>query len=212
MPGASSFHQQVAADKRAAILTAATALFGEQGYGRTSLAQIATAAQVSKATLFKQFPTKSHVFDAIVDEVWGRSTEPTAPTDPADPRTGLRALGTEYAELLSRPGMAGLFRLVIAEAPSFPELGRRQFDLGKLPFFDEVCRYFQAAAAAGSLHVQDPTMATTQMLGMISNFVLWPRMFLIDWAPDGESVAGAVEEAVLTVLARYGVPDRPASD
>ncbi|WP_432485670.1 TetR/AcrR family transcriptional regulator [Kineococcus esterisolvens] len=204
MPGTSSFHQQVAADKRAAILTAATALFGAQGFARTSLAQIATAAQVSKATLFKQFPTKDALFDAIVDEAWTPQVRLTAQLDPTDPEAGLRALGTVYADMLGQPSMAGLYRLVIAQAPSSPELGRRQFDLGKLPFFEQVRRYFHAAADAGSLNVQDPTMAATQMLGMISNFVLWPKMFLADWNPDASAVAYAVEEAALTTLARYG--------
>lgn len=204
MPGTSPFHQQVAAGKRAAILTAATTLFGTQGFARTSLAQIATAAQVSKATLFKQFPTKDALFDAIVDEAWTPRVEPVAPLDPTDPGTGLRTLGTVYADLVGQPRMAGLFRLVIAQAPSSPHLGRRQFDLGKLPFFEEVRRYFQAAADAGSLDVQDPTTAATQLLGMISNFVLWPGMFLTDWNPGAPAVAHAVEEAVLTTLARYG--------
>nr|WP_276612324.1 TetR/AcrR family transcriptional regulator C-terminal domain-containing protein [Kineococcus vitellinus] len=113
-------------------------------------------------------------------------------------------MGTLYADLVGQPGMAGLFRLVIAQAPSSPELGRRQFDLGKLPFFEEVRRYFRAAADAGSLDVEDPTTAATQMLGMISSFVLWPRMFLTDWNPGASAVAHAVEEAVLTTLARYG--------
>lgn len=204
MPGTSSFHQQVAADKRAAILAAAATLFGSQGCARTSLAQIASAAQVSKATLFKQFPTKDALFDAIVEEVWTPRTRLTADLDPTDPEVGLRTLGTVYAELIGQPGMAGLFRLIITEAPSSPDLGRRQFALGKLPFFEEVRGYFEAAASARALHVPDPTMAATQLLGMISNFVLWPKMFLVDWNPGSAAIARAVEEAVLTTLARYG--------
>ncbi|WP_432570822.1 TetR/AcrR family transcriptional regulator [Kineococcus sp. SYSU DK005] len=204
MPGASSFHQRVAADKRAAILAAAAALFGTRGFARTSLAQIATAAQVSRATLFKQFATKDALFDAIVEQAWTPQALSTAQLDPTDPEAGLRALGTAYAEVIGRPATVGLFRLVIAEAPSSPELGRRQFDLGKLPFFEEVRGYFAAAADAGSLDVPDATVAATQLLGMISTFVLWPRMFLLDWDPEPAAVAQAVEEAVLTTLARYG--------
>jgi AcrR family transcriptional regulator len=204
----SSFHQRVAADKRAAILAAATTLFGTQGFARTSLTQVATAAQVSKSTLFKQFPTKDSLFDAIVGDVWTPRTHATADLDPADPEAGIRALGTVYADLLRRPGMADLFRLVISEAPSSPELGRRQFDLGKLPFFEEVRRYLEAADRAGTLAVADPTMAATQMMGMISNFVLWPRMFLVDWDPGTGAVARAVEEAALTMTARYRTHER----
>ncbi len=204
VPGMSSFHQRVAAEKRAAILAAAVTLFGTQGFARTSLAQVAEAAQVSRSTLYKQFPTKDSLFDAIVDDVWTPRTQVIADLDPTDPEAGIRVLGTVYAELLGRPGMADLFRLVISEAPSSPDLGRRQFDLGKMPFFEEVRRYLEAADRAGTLTVEDPTTAATQMLGMISNVVLWPRMFLVDWDPDAAAVARAVEEAALTMSARYG--------
>lgn len=205
MPGTSTYHQRVAAEKRSAILVAAADLFGKLGYAGSSLALVAEAAGVSKATLFKQFPTKSDLFDAVVSDAWGHGRQTPVVVDPADPGAGLRVLGSVYASLLDRPGMAGLFRLVIAEARAFPELGQRQFDLGKVPFFDEVRRYFEEADQAGSMRVQDPTMAATQMLGMISNFVLWPKLLLPEWAPGDEAVAYAVEEAVLTTLARYAM-------
>ncbi|GAB3726669.1 hypothetical protein GCM10027598_45820 [Amycolatopsis oliviviridis] len=53
-----TYHQRIAQEKRALIVTAATALFLELGYDRTSLARIAERSGVAQATLFKQFPTK----------------------------------------------------------------------------------------------------------------------------------------------------------
>ena len=94
--------------------------------------------------------------------------------------------------------------MVIAEAPRFPELGRIQFDLGKVPFFDEVCRYLEAETGQGRLDVDDPIMAATQFLGMISNYVLWPRMLLMDWSLSAEQVEKVVDGGVATMLARYG--------
>src|SRR3954453_15403213 len=61
-----TYHQRVAQEKRALIVAAATALFLELGYDRTSLAGIAGCSGVSRATLFKQFPSKAALFDAIV--------------------------------------------------------------------------------------------------------------------------------------------------
>ena len=63
-----TYHQRIAQEKRELILTAATALFLELGYDRTSLARIAERAGVSRATLFKQFPSKAALFDAIVTD------------------------------------------------------------------------------------------------------------------------------------------------
>jgi TetR/AcrR family transcriptional regulator of autoinduction and epiphytic fitness len=193
----STYHQRVAEEKRAAILAAATGLFLASGYDGTSLAKIADAAGVSKATLFKQFPTKAALFDAIVTESW-QVEDTDAPEPPAtDLRAGLTVIGHRYVELLTRPGMTALFRIVIAELPRFPELGEAQFSRGKMPYFESVSRYLAAA------RIDDPDLAATQFLGMISNFVFWPTLLLTHWAPERAAVDRAVEEAVRTMIARY---------
>ncbi|RSM74149.1 TetR family transcriptional regulator [Actinoplanes sp. ATCC 53533] len=199
----SAYHRRVAEQKRAAIREAATSLFLAAGYDGTSLARIAEAAGVSKATLFKQFPTKAALFDAIVTESWQIDDEggPEPPT--SDLRAGLTAIGGRYVELLTRPGMTALFRIVIAELPRFPELGEAQFSRGKMPYFASVTRYLTAADAAGAAKVPDPELAATQFLGMISNFVFWPGLLLPRWSPSAESTDHAVEEAVHTMIARY---------
>lgn len=200
---APAYHRQVAREKRASILAAAMALFTEMGYRSTSLARVAEVADVSKATLFKQFPTKDALFTAIVLERWGAGSEVLDVPVSGDPRAGLTMLGTRYAELVGGDRMAGLFRMVIAEAPRFPELARIQFDLGKAPFFDTVRSYIHSAGEAGVLEVADSEMAATQFLGMISNYVLWPKMLLTDWTVSSSDVARVVDEAVITVLARH---------
>lgn len=202
----SAYHRRLAEQKRTAIIEAATALFLESGYDGTSLARIAEEAKVSKATLFKQFPTKVKLFEAIVTEYWRLDQRPDLAPTPGDPAAGLRVLGHNYVALLTRPGMVALFRIVIAEAPRFPELGQTQFTLGKQPFFDSVRSYLQAEQEAGTVHVEDAELAATQFLGMIANFVFWPRMLLVDWSPGDTAMSRAVEEAVLTVMARYGAP------
>ncbi|WP_113699924.1 TetR/AcrR family transcriptional regulator [Nonomuraea lactucae] len=200
----SSYHRRLAEQKRTAIIEAATGLFLHSGYDGTSLAKIAEVADVSKATLFKQFPTKAALFDAIVTDYWKVEDERDLTPEPGDLRAGLRAIGSRYAALLTRPGMVALFRIVIAEAPRFPELGETQFKLGKEPFFDAVRRYLEAEGKAGTVRLDDPELAATQFLGMIANYVFWPRMLLMTWSPSEAAMAHAVEEAVVTMEARYG--------
>ncbi|MBM7077095.1 TetR/AcrR family transcriptional regulator [Micromonospora humida] len=199
----SAYHRRVAEEKRAAILTAATGLFLASGYDGTSLARIAEAAGVSKATLFKQFPTKAALFDAIVTESWQVEDADAPEPSAEDLEAGLATIGHRYVELLTRPGMTALFRIVIAELPRFPELGEAQFSRGKMPYFESVSRYLVAADRAGSAKVDDPDLAATQFLGMISNFVFWPTLLLTDWAPQRTAIEHAVREAVNTMCARY---------
>lgn len=200
----SPYHRRVAEQKRAAIVEAATRLFLDAGYAGTSLAKVAEAAGVSKATLFKQFPTKAVLFDAIVTQSWTVEDDGDLRPPTGDLRAGLTAIGRRYVTLLTRPGMAALFRIVIAELPRFPELGEAHFAHGKMPYFDSVRRYLDTENALGTAKLDDTELAATQFLGMISNYVFWPRMLLINWSPDDASMAHVVDEAVLMMEARYG--------
>lgn len=203
-----TYHQRIAQEKRALILAAATALFLELGYDRTSLARIAERSGVSRATLFKQFPSKAALFDAMVTESWSTADEEDPP--PAgDIVHGLSTIGRRYAELLGRTQMTDLFRIVIAELPRFPELAKAQFAHGKMPYFESVRGYLLAEREAGTVRVEDLDLAATQFLGMISNYVFWPALLVPGWEVSTERVAQVVDEAVRTTVARYATPGPP---
>lgn len=199
----SAYHQHVAAKNRTSILRAATDLFLELGYDRTSLARVADRAGVSKATLFKQFPTKAELFEATVLAAGDTSdSEPVEPPS-GDFHGGLVSLGMAYAELLSRPRMAELIRAVIAESARFPELRERTFDFGTLPVLTALRRYFQTANTDGIASVHDYDVASAQFLGMIATVVFWPRLVHGNWSLTDEETRHTVEEAALTIVARY---------
>jgi AcrR family transcriptional regulator len=197
-----TYHQRIARAKRAQIITAATTLFLELGYDRTSLARIAEQSEVSRATLFKQFPSKAALFDAIVTASWS-STQGAEPPSAGNIEDGLRTLGHQYAALLGGDRMADLFRIVIAELPRFPELAQALFTQGKMPYFESVRRYLLAEHQAGTARIPDAELATTQFLGMISNHIFWPRLLVPDWTVSEGRVADVVDEAARTMTARY---------
>jgi AcrR family transcriptional regulator len=200
----SEYHRKVAAANRAAILDAAKGLFLESGYDRTSLARVAENAGVSRATLFKQFPTKAELFEETVLAAGGTPDGESVDSPPGDFRAGLVALGLAYAQVLCRPGMEDLIRVVIAESPRFPELRERTFDFGTLPVITALRRYFQAENAAGAAHVDDPDVASAQFLGMIATVVFWPRLLHGNWSLSEEEELRVVDEAARTMVARYG--------
>lgn len=197
-----TYHQRVAQEKRALIVRAATDLFLELGYDRASLARIAQNAEVSKATLFRQFPTKAALFDAIVTESWA-GADPLDLPSAGNLAAGLTMIGHRYAALLTRPEMTDLFRIVIAELPRFPELAKAQFAQGKMPYFESVQRYLLEESQAGTADIPDAELAATQFLGMISNFLFWPRLLVPGWKVTDDRAAEVVDEAVQTMLARY---------
>lgn len=204
----SAYHRRVSADNRAAILEAATGLFLELGYDRTSLARVADGAGVSKATLFKQFPTKAELFEAMV--LAAGDTPDSEPFDlPAgDLHAGLVSLGMAYAELLARPRMADLIRAVITESPRFPELREQTFNFGTLPVLTALRRFFQAANDQGAAKVNDLDVAAAQFLGMIATVVFWPRLVHGNWSLTDEETRHTVDEAARTIVARYATESR----
>jgi AcrR family transcriptional regulator len=123
--------------KRSAILEAALEAFLESGYAETSMDRIATAADVSIKTVYRHFKNKDELFSAVMQA----ACNPGGPRDPDSSnekpslplnrpwfskpaRTALTLAGTEYLRhILSRQQLA-LYRVVIRDAPRFPELGR----------------------------------------------------------------------------------------
>jgi len=201
--GLPEYHQRIADQNRTAVLAAATDLFLERGYDQTSLARVAQLAGVSKATLFKQFPTKATLFESTLLAVEQPSDRVTTIPAPGDLQAGLLAFGRQYAELLTQPRTVDLMRLLIAEAPRFPELGERTFDFGTLPTLDALNRYLRAELDIGSVTADAAEFAAPQLLGMIASAVFWPRLVHVGWAIDEAEIRRSVDEAVQTIVARY---------
>ena len=204
--GRSSYHRAVAATNRDSILAAATQLFLESGYDRTPLARVAERAGVSRATLFKQFPTKAELFEATVLAAGGSAAPEPVDVPTGDLYAGLVALGRAYAELLTRPHMVALMRTVIAESPRFPELRERTFDFGTLPVLGALGRYLRETHSAGSADIGDPDLVSAQFLGMIASAIFWPRLMHGTWSITEDEQSRAVEEAARTIAARFATP------
>ena len=202
--GLQAYRDRIVREKRGVLMDAAIALFLADGYDRTTLEAVAREASVSSATLYKHFPTKRELFGAIMARLW--ESEPGAEgTMPAagNPRRGLTVIGCDYADLLERPQTVALFRVVIAEAPRFPELGRELYERGKRPYLDRLRVYLEQEIAAGTLRIDDVPIAKRQFLGMINDVVFWPRLLIVDLEVSAEESRAVVDQAVETFLKRY---------
>jgi AcrR family transcriptional regulator len=73
----SPLRQEQAAASRAAVLAAARELFVEQGYGATTIEQVAARAGVSKPTVFTAVGNKQRLFIAVRDVAMAGDDDPT---------------------------------------------------------------------------------------------------------------------------------------
>ncbi len=200
------YRKTVADQKRQAILTAAVKHFLAVGYERTTLELVAKEAAVSTATVYKHFSTKRDLFGGIMAKVW--ETEVNAAelsTENADPMATLTAIGREYARLLREPQIEALTRVIIAEAPRFPELGEELYRRGKEPYLNQLHVYLQREIDQQRYSISDIPLAARQFLGMINDVIFWPRFLVMGLTITDADVDSVVREAVKTFLARYRI-------
>nr|WP_269111127.1 TetR/AcrR family transcriptional regulator C-terminal domain-containing protein [Acetobacter senegalensis] len=122
-----------------------------------------------------------------------------------DPRAGLTKIGLDYARRMRQPDMRAMFRLIVAEAPRFPDLGQMLFQRGFGPFWNRLIDYLAAEKSAGTLILDDPGNVARAFLATIAGQVLWPELVVAGCGGSDDAARQVVTEAIETTLARYAV-------
>lgn len=191
--------------KAEVILEAARALFLSRGYGVTSMDALARRAGVSKATIYAHFADKEALFAALVSgECTRLRGEIAALSAGAVPvAEALPRLAAQFLGLLMSPWALAIHRVVVAETPRFPELGRAFYKLGPAVMKARLELYLREAAARGELRLPDPTLATSQLMGMIRGDL--QLRCLLDPAnpPSLAEIERQADAAARTFLAAY---------
>ena len=164
----------------AELVAAALDLFVERGYAATRLDEVAARAGVSKGTLYLYFDSKEELFKAVVRErivplldAFRHSLE--------QPEASSEALIVrffrEWWQTFGATDLAGIAKLVLAEAGNFPEVAR---------FFDsEVIQpnnalfgaLIRRGIARGEFRDVDPLAATQLCLSPLVLKAIWTRSF-----------------------------------
>ena len=196
------------------VLDAAEQVFIDAGYARSTMDVIARAAGVSRKTLYARYANKSDVLTAVVERLLDAAL--AAPAVPAaaaaaasaDPRAVLLALGRELAQLSAMPRVAGLNRLIFAEAAQLPELAAL---FGRLyaRAATRVRDCLQALQADARLAAGDDELAAVAFIEMVASM---PRLRSLLGQPlsPAEIEAGVIH-AVDLFLDGRAVPDRPGA-
>ena len=92
-----------AAERREALVEAAAETFAEHGFHGTPTTEVAKAAGISQAYLFRLFPTKTELYVAAVGRCYerlGEAMRAAAEDEQAPGETVLERMGHAYVELL----------------------------------------------------------------------------------------------------------------
>src|SRR5690606_33538571 len=105
---------------RGAVVQALFALVAEQGYAGTSMDQIAVRAGVSKATIYRRWPSK----DALIIDAHRAMLDETEAPETGTLRGDLMMLLERVAEVMEDSRIAGMTQAAAGEMLANPELGQ----------------------------------------------------------------------------------------
>ena len=112
--------------KQEQILQGAMRIFLKTGYAGTSMDRVATAAGVSKQTIYSHFQDKEGLFRALIERMTIGHFRHLFEAEPSDndPALVLRQIADIYFTEVVGDDYLALLRLVIGESGRFPELAK----------------------------------------------------------------------------------------
>ena len=173
------------------ILDAALELFSVQGFEATSIAQIAGAVGIRKASLYSHFENKQAILDALVQEVLEQYEEHSlfaradrenyADSLPQTPDDAVQMIQGQIRYILHDPAISRARKMLVIEQFQNPELAKLQTKQN----YSDVLRYFTGLVKQliqqGVLAEDDPEIMAAQLCLPIS---VWIN--LCDREPDRE--------------------------
>jgi TetR/AcrR family transcriptional repressor of mexJK operon len=168
--------------KREAILEAATELFLTREYAGTSMEDIASAAAVSKQTVYKHFSDKQTLFREVALGSVGQvgsafQAEVAAAAEATDVPSALQELARRYIDAVLNPVLLRRRQLVLREAGRFPDLARKYHESGPRRTIEVLTTAVAHLAERGQLAIDDPRVAATHFAYLVIGEPLDTAMF-----------------------------------
>lgn len=183
-------------DATGAILSAMLRLLGERGYHGASTAALAAAARVSKATVYRRWPSKFTLVAAAIQNGLALAAHATPPSD--DVRSDLVRIMAAKMTALGEGPLGPAIRAVISEAAQEPELAAA------------MRRMTDQLRDAGPLHglvaraLREGVLPPDTDIGLTLDLLLGPPFFqlLVLQSPPDPRQAPALVDRVLSLPPR----------
>ena len=164
----------------------ATSRFAENGYHRTSVAEIVQGLGVGKGVFYWYFPTKEDLFIEILRDAQKqlRRRQQSAIGDEADPvrriELGIRASMAWFQE---NRNLFDLFQFAISEERFRPTIRR-----GEEVALADTARHVKEGIVEGRIRDVDPSVLSHAILGVTGHLA---RTFVLEKQERGDEIADA---------------------
>ena len=190
------------------ILSAAIEVFGEVGFARAKLDDVARKAGVSKGTLYLYFDSKEELFRRLVQErivpcfekaeEYLRESQGTA-------REMLEWFIRRSWEAVRQPEMVSIARLVHAELANFPDLSRFYFEAVILRNRSLLNQILERGRSTGEFRVVPHDFVLRAVPSLVVHGAMYQRVFGVfdpSALTDEELLEGILDLVLHGVLAR----------
>src|SRR5580700_226921 len=170
-----------ATDRRRQLLETALDLFSRKGFGGTTTKEIAAAASVTEAIIFRHFPTKQALYTAVLDsrtedclhDEWFAGIQ--GHMDRNDDAGVLRMLAAGILE--SYRTDARFERILLFAALEGHELGLAHYRRFAVPVFELFRDYIARRQREGALRDYDAGTVIAAVVGMAQNYAIYTELF-----------------------------------
>jgi TetR/AcrR family transcriptional regulator, fatty acid metabolism regulator protein len=192
------------ADKRTAILDAATAIFAKHGFFGAQVADIARTAGIAAGTVYLYFRSKDEILTSIFDRTMREATEEgrAALAEASDPVERLRRIARLHLTRLGRDrSLAVVFQVELRQTTKFMEQFSRT---GFGDYLALIQRTIEDAQARGMFRkALNARTASKVFFGaldeMATNWILSRRRY---------ALADQADEIVDTLVGGFGAPGK----
>lgn len=207
--GESARYERPSSDREAAILLAATQIFGSRGYRGARTADIAAQARVTERTLFRYFPTKEKLyrrvmFPALLAATMPRELNETGKLFAADSESFAdwhrRVLTLRTA---AARGAASQFRLMLGTLMTDEELRRRVIPIWKGNVWKHAVETVQRFQKRGKLRTDlAPEAIARGIISLNLGYIIARALLAPDAAWDDEAEIERTVEVLLHGVAK----------
>jgi AcrR family transcriptional regulator len=159
------------AETRQIVLDTSRRAFAVDGYAATSTEELARRAGISTKTLYRLFPGKAALFEAMCADRLERllSDFNLKANVEVDIETGLRAALLACADLALDPEVVALQRMVLQESAAFPELAANFYKNGIARTAKTLAGWLRTQVKEKRLALDDVDEAAGMLVGMVAS-------------------------------------------
>jgi AcrR family transcriptional regulator len=202
--GPKSAPRMAAEDRREQIIEVAVRLFSQKGFRGATTKEIASAAGVNEAIIFRHFATKSDLYAAIIDRK-ANSSGMTALRNALvgamaqrDDRQVFETLASHILEFHEHDDTA--MRLLLYSALEGHELAEMITRNFILKTHQQLAEYVKKRMAEGVFRRVDPMVAVRGFLGMVIGHVMNKKFFFCPGGPIRLNITNREAAAAFTDL------------